>query len=233
MPARPIPVRHCRSYGDAPLPSGQEALDQPFSAFPSWFMRITCDRCGKDRMLNEAHTPQRDLRIRVLLARMRRRGGTHVEGRSVPQARLGRHRKGGAEPALEVVGGDAARLRAPRSGASVDHDTPDCKAVPAALHPHRCGEAGAPRPLPERTQGQRLPARGTSEEPIHARPHCHLRAPLQAPAAEEAGGTADRPGNRHQARSRGYADVRKPVCASRQTGRIGAQCTIWGAAGGH
>jgi hypothetical protein len=157
---------------------------------------------------------------------MRRRGGTHVEGRSVPQARLGRHRKGGAEPALEVVGGDAARLRAPRSGASVDHDTPDCKAVPAALHPHRCGEAGAPRPLPERTQGQRLPARGTSEEPIHARPHCHLRAPLQAPAAEEAGGTADRPGNRHQARSRGYADVRKPVCASRQTGRIGAQCNL-------
>ena len=24
-------------------------------AFPSWFLRITCDRCGKDRMLNEVH----------------------------------------------------------------------------------------------------------------------------------------------------------------------------------
>ena len=32
-----------------------EALDEPFRAFPSWFMRITCDRCGKDRMVNEAH----------------------------------------------------------------------------------------------------------------------------------------------------------------------------------
>jgi hypothetical protein len=33
-------------------------------AFPSRFMRITCDRCGKDRMLNEAHTAHRDLPIR-------------------------------------------------------------------------------------------------------------------------------------------------------------------------
>jgi hypothetical protein len=37
-------------------------------------MRITCDRCGKDRMLNEAHTPQRDLRIREIIARMRHDG---------------------------------------------------------------------------------------------------------------------------------------------------------------
>jgi hypothetical protein len=29
-------------------------MDEPFAAFPSWFLRITCDRCGKDRMLNEA-----------------------------------------------------------------------------------------------------------------------------------------------------------------------------------
>ena len=35
MPARPIPRRHWRSYGALPLPSGQEALDEPFSAFPS------------------------------------------------------------------------------------------------------------------------------------------------------------------------------------------------------
>jgi len=26
----------------------REALDEPFSAFPSWYLRITCDRCGKD-----------------------------------------------------------------------------------------------------------------------------------------------------------------------------------------
>ena len=58
MTTRPIPARHWRSYGDDPLPTGAEALDEPFRAFPSWFMRITCDRCGKDRMLNEAHAPQ-------------------------------------------------------------------------------------------------------------------------------------------------------------------------------
>jgi hypothetical protein len=28
------------------VPSGPEALDQPFSAFPSWFLRITCDRAA-------------------------------------------------------------------------------------------------------------------------------------------------------------------------------------------
>jgi hypothetical protein len=60
--------------GTEPLPSGQEALDEPFSAFPSWFMRITCDRCGKDRMLNEAHTAHRDLPIRTIIDRMRHDG---------------------------------------------------------------------------------------------------------------------------------------------------------------
>ena len=35
-----------------PLPTAAEALAEPFGAFPSWFMRITCDRCGKDRMLS-------------------------------------------------------------------------------------------------------------------------------------------------------------------------------------
>ena len=48
--ARPIPKRHWRSYGDDPLPTGREALDEPFRAFPSWFLRITCDRCGQDRL---------------------------------------------------------------------------------------------------------------------------------------------------------------------------------------
>ena len=74
MTARPVPRRHWRSYGDAPLPTGAEALDEPFAAFPSWFMRITCDRCGKDRMLNEAHTAHRDLPIRTILDRMRHDG---------------------------------------------------------------------------------------------------------------------------------------------------------------
>jgi hypothetical protein len=50
MTPRPIPARHWRSYGTEPLPSGAEALGEPFAAFPSWFLRIECDRCGKVRM---------------------------------------------------------------------------------------------------------------------------------------------------------------------------------------
>ena len=42
--------RHWRSYGDDPLPPAAEAMGEPFAAFPSWYLRITCDRCGKDRM---------------------------------------------------------------------------------------------------------------------------------------------------------------------------------------
>ena len=74
MTSRPIPARHWRSYGDDPLPSGNEALDQPLSAFPSWFIRITCGRCGKDRMVNEAHVRRRDLPIRELIAKLRHDG---------------------------------------------------------------------------------------------------------------------------------------------------------------
>ncbi len=54
---KPPPARHWRSYGDDKLPTGPEALDEPFSAFPSWFLRITCDRCGKLQIINEAHAP--------------------------------------------------------------------------------------------------------------------------------------------------------------------------------
>jgi hypothetical protein len=49
------PARHWRSYGTEPLPTPAEAIGQPMRAFPSWFLRITCDRCGKDSMLDEAH----------------------------------------------------------------------------------------------------------------------------------------------------------------------------------
>ena len=47
--SRAPPKRHWRSYGNDPLPSGAEALDEPFAAFPSWSLRIECDRCGKVR----------------------------------------------------------------------------------------------------------------------------------------------------------------------------------------
>jgi hypothetical protein len=70
MAFRPPPERHWRSYGTEPLPTPAEALDLPLGAFPKWFLKLTCDRCGKDRMLNESHAPerQRDMPLRVLLA---------------------------------------------------------------------------------------------------------------------------------------------------------------------
>jgi hypothetical protein len=72
---RPVPKRHWRSYGNDPLPSAAEALAEPFRAFPSWFLKVTCDRCFKDRML-KVHAPerQRDMPIRVLIAGMRHDG---------------------------------------------------------------------------------------------------------------------------------------------------------------
>jgi hypothetical protein len=76
-----------RSYGDDPLPSGNEAMDEPFRAFPSWFMRVTCDRCGKDRRVNEVHAAGwRDRRLTDILRRMRYDGcgGLPVVRRSSP-----------------------------------------------------------------------------------------------------------------------------------------------------
>jgi hypothetical protein len=49
--------------------------------FPSWFMRITCDRCGKDRMLAETHAPRSDLPIREIIKRMRHDGCDGRPGR--------------------------------------------------------------------------------------------------------------------------------------------------------
>jgi hypothetical protein len=70
------PPRHWRSYTDEPLPTPAEALAAPFRAFPSWFLRIECDRCGKVRMLNEAHVTagQRRMLLRDFLARARHEG---------------------------------------------------------------------------------------------------------------------------------------------------------------
>jgi hypothetical protein len=51
--------RDWRSYGTEPLPTPQEVLQQPMRAFPSWFLRIECDRCGKVIMHNEVHMADR------------------------------------------------------------------------------------------------------------------------------------------------------------------------------
>jgi hypothetical protein len=82
MAARTPPQRHWRSYGSEPLPSPAEALQQPLAAFPSWFLCITCDRCGEDRMVNEAHAPWRDKTLREILKRMRHDGCGGLPGRA-------------------------------------------------------------------------------------------------------------------------------------------------------
>jgi hypothetical protein len=59
-------------------------LGQPFRAFPSWFLRIECDRCGKATMFNEARTGERrgTMPLRVLLARMRHDGCGGLAGKA-------------------------------------------------------------------------------------------------------------------------------------------------------
>lgn len=56
--------RHWRSYGAGPLPTGSEAMDQPFAAFPSWLLRVTCDRCGNDRLFAQTHFAHCDMLLR-------------------------------------------------------------------------------------------------------------------------------------------------------------------------
>jgi hypothetical protein len=68
------PERPWRSYSTDPLPFGEEALDQPLRAFPSWFLRIECERCGAMRMISERHSPPGALTIREILHRMRHDG---------------------------------------------------------------------------------------------------------------------------------------------------------------
>jgi hypothetical protein len=69
------PPRHWGSYSTQ-LPTPAEALSKPLRAFPSWFLKITCDRCGKEWMLNEAHASdrQRGIPLRVFIARARHDG---------------------------------------------------------------------------------------------------------------------------------------------------------------
>ena len=74
MTAGPVPRRHWRRDGDDPLPTGSEALNEPFSAFPSLFLRIECDRCGKVQMVDESHAKWRDRTLRDIVAKMRHDG---------------------------------------------------------------------------------------------------------------------------------------------------------------
>jgi hypothetical protein len=59
-------------------------MQEPMRAFPSWFLRIECDSCGKITMLNEVHTSahRRGMVLRVLLSRMRHEGCGGRAGRA-------------------------------------------------------------------------------------------------------------------------------------------------------
>jgi hypothetical protein len=81
---RPARIGHDRQGGPATplaqqwaairLPTGEEAVDQPFNAFPSWFLRVECDRCGKLQLVNQVHFGRSDMLLRVILDKMRHDG---------------------------------------------------------------------------------------------------------------------------------------------------------------
>jgi ribosomal protein S27E len=71
MPHRTAPRRHWRGHGDEPL-----------QAFPSWFLRIECDRCGKVQMVNEAHARWRARSLCDIIARMRHDGCGGLAGKA-------------------------------------------------------------------------------------------------------------------------------------------------------
>jgi hypothetical protein len=75
------PKRHWRSYGNDPLPTGAEALDEPLNAFPSWFLRIVCERCGEDLMFSETNSARDNMLIRDILERMRQTVAAGGQGR--------------------------------------------------------------------------------------------------------------------------------------------------------
>jgi hypothetical protein len=58
---------HVRRLTFADSSDCPEALGEPLLAFPSWFLRIECDRSGKEQMVNESH-----IVLRVLLSRRTR-----------------------------------------------------------------------------------------------------------------------------------------------------------------
>jgi len=103
----PALMQHWRSYGTDPLPSPAEAIQQPLSAFPSWYLRITCDRCGKDRIVSETHAPWRGRTLFDILHRMRHdgcgglAGKAELAGRRTPGRR---HRLGRADPHRHAAG---------------------------------------------------------------------------------------------------------------------------------
>jgi hypothetical protein len=71
---RAPPRRRWRGENDDPLPTGEEALNEPLRAFPSWILRVVCERCGDDTLFSETNSARDNMLIRDMLALMRHEG---------------------------------------------------------------------------------------------------------------------------------------------------------------
>jgi hypothetical protein len=47
----------------------------PSGRSPSWFLRIVCERCGKERMISATQNAHGEMLIRDIIGRMRHDGG--------------------------------------------------------------------------------------------------------------------------------------------------------------
>jgi hypothetical protein len=94
MTARPIPKRHWRSYGDHPLPSGPEALDEPLAAFPSWYLahRLRPLRQGADGQRGAHAAPRPADPYHPLQNHQTICSKSHVKPSGGPQSWRPRHR---------------------------------------------------------------------------------------------------------------------------------------------
>jgi hypothetical protein len=66
-----------RCHGDHPLPDRATALEAPLRAFPSWYLRVECATCGRERYLAETHLTiagHGDRRVSDLIRRLKHEG---------------------------------------------------------------------------------------------------------------------------------------------------------------
>ena len=110
----PLPARHwpptatttrCRL---APRP-----WMNPFAAFPSWFLRVTCERCGHERMFSEVHSAQRAMLIRDMIAKLRHDG---CGGRTGKARAAHRHRGRVQPPGAEDRAAGGLKARQQKAG---------------------------------------------------------------------------------------------------------------------
>lgn len=103
-----------RSWGDDPLPSRDVALASPLRAFKSWYLRMECGKCGRERWLAETHLS------------IPGKGGTLIRD-LIPRFRHG-ERCGGEPHVVELI------TRHSRRPAAHSSDRPGRRAISANAH---------------------------------------------------------------------------------------------------